>query len=143
MPLAGVGDWGAGLPSPNERFISAAEMRQRLEAAGPLSPAPGPNGNGPARYYRLPGAQGTIGFISPLSDHFCESCNRLRLTADGWLRGCLFSDQGVYIRPALDANASLPELQALIRQAVALKPERRPEALEAGVAGEAMSLIGG
>ena len=143
MPLEGVGDWGPGMPGANARLVTAAEMRSRLEGLGPLLPDPGPGGHGPARYYRLPNAAGTIGFISPLSDHFCESCNRLRLTADGWLRGCLFSDVGVHIKPALDAGADTAELQALIRQAIDTKPVARPAAMETGVAGQAMSMIGG
>ncbi len=143
MPLDGVGDWGPDMPGTDARLVTAAEMRSRLEGLGPLLPDPGPGGHGPARYYRLPGAAGTIGFISPLSDHFCKSCNRLRLTADGWLRGCLFSDVGVQVKPALDAGADTAELQALIRQAIDAKPEGRPAAMETGVAGRAMSMIGG
>ena len=143
MPLAGELDWGPGLPLADERLITAAEMRQRLEKLGPLLPDPGPGGHGPARYYRLPGAQGTLGFISAMSDHFCASCNRLRLTADGWLRGCLFSDEGVAIKHALENGSSQAEIQAVIGEAIARKPERHPDAFEASVAGRAMSLIGG
>ncbi len=143
MPLEGVGDWGPGMPPSGERTMTAAEMRSRLEKLEPLLPDPGPRGHGPARYYRWPGAQGTVGFISPLSEHFCGSCNRLRLTADGWLRGCLFSDVGIHVKPALDAGADVAELQALIRQAIDTKPEKRPAAIETRVAGPAMSMIGG
>src|SRR5450756_1592935 len=143
MPLEGAEDWGPGMPDAGERLMTATEMRGRLAGLGPLLPDPGPKGQGPARYYRLPGAPGTLGFISPMSDHFCESCNRLRLTADGWLRGCLFSDVGVHVKPALDAGADAAELQALIRQAIDAKPEGRPAAMETGVAGRAMSMIGG
>ena len=60
-----------------------------------------PIGWGPARYYEFPGAKGTVGFISPLSRHFCSQCNRLRLTADGKLRPCLFSDREIDVRSAL------------------------------------------
>ena len=58
-------------------------------------------GWGPARYFMFPGAQGTVGFISPLSRHFCGESNRLRLTADGKLRPCLFSDNEYNLRAAL------------------------------------------
>ena len=143
MPLQGAEDWGPGMPAAGERLVTAAEMQSRLSCVGDLLPDPGPGGHGPARYFRLPGARGTLGFISSLSDHFCASCNRLRLTADGWLRGCLFSDQGVFVKPALDGGAGPAELETLIRQAIELKPEKRPAAFEAGVAGPAMSAIGG
>jgi len=78
-----------------------------------------------------------------MSEHFCASCNRLRLTADGWLRACLFADEGAYIKPALEGGADLATLQALIRQAVGNKPEHRPFSGDVGVTGKAMSMIGG
>jgi cyclic pyranopterin phosphate synthase len=115
---------------------------RRVQTLGPLLPDAGPNGHGPARYYRLPNARGTLGFISPLSDHFCAACNRMRLTADGYLRACLFSDQGVYVKPALDGGASLEDLEGLIRQAAELKPECHSFET-GGVSGAAMSAIGG
>jgi GTP 3',8-cyclase len=118
-------------------------VRHRVEKVGPLEPTSGPCGHGPARYYRLPGAQGSVGFISPMSEHFCATCNRLRLTADGWLRACLFVDEGVHIKPALDAGADLTTLQALIRQVVGSKLEHRPFSGDVGVTGKAMSMIGG
>jgi cyclic pyranopterin phosphate synthase len=77
-------------------------------------------GNGPAKEFRLPGARGTIGFISPLGESFCQNCNRLRLTADGNLRPCLLSDIEVPLLPTLRAGE--PVLP-LIQKAVALKPE--------------------
>lgn len=147
MPV-GVGpdsglDWGPGMPPEDERFVSAAEMRARLAHLGPLQAVAGPNGNGPARYFRLPGARGTLGFISPLSNHFCATCNRLRLTADGQLRPCLFSERVVCLKPALDAGATRSELQALIRLALQRKPLERPRLATIGVADAAMSAIGG
>jgi cyclic pyranopterin phosphate synthase len=69
-----------------------------LHEYGELAPTPSPGGAGPARYFRLRGAVGTIGFIGAMSDHFCGSCNRIRLTAEGRLRNCLFSDEEVDIR---------------------------------------------
>ncbi len=143
MPIAGAEDWGEGMPAVADRLVPVAEMLDRLAALGPLVADGGPRGGGPARYYRLPGAPGSLGFISPISAHFCESCNRLRLTADGWLRTCLFSDAGVYLKPALDAGETNGRLSALFERAVALKPEARPELPTSSVAGQAMSLIGG
>jgi len=73
-------------------YVSAEEIKKRLGKCGELtrSDLP-PLGAGPARYYSLRGARGTIGFISPVSSHFCPECNRLRLTADGKMKPCLFS----------------------------------------------------
>jgi cyclic pyranopterin phosphate synthase len=143
MPVAGVADWGTDMPGSDERLITAAEIRQRLQMLGALLPEDGPRGNGPARYYRLPNALGTIGFINPISEHFCSTCNRMRLTADGYLRPCLFSDEGIYCKPALAQGANLSELQTLIRQASDIKPEQRSSLASDPVNGIAMSMIGG
>jgi len=104
-------------------FVSAEEMQQTLAALGELQPCLPPKGNGPAKYYRLPGASGTIGFITPISEHFCFSCNRLRLTADGRLLPCLLSDAEIDLIHPLREGASPDELKHLILEAVACKPE--------------------
>ncbi len=143
MPIAGVADWGEGWPSANERLVTIAEIKQRLRVLGALKPDGGPGGCGPAHYFRLPHAYGTVGFISPVSEHFCDSCNRMRLTADGYLRPCLFSDQGVYCKSALTDGASLTELQSLIRRAADIKPQSRPPFSDIAIRGDAMSMIGG
>lgn len=143
MPVGEELDWGSEMPAPEERFLPVSEMRQRVTALGTLTPVGGPHGNGPARYFHLPNAWGTIGFISPLSEHFCATCNRLRLTADGRLRPCLFSERGVPVKPALDSGVDVHELQALIRQAIGIKPLERPLPAAAAVAEEAMSILGG
>jgi cyclic pyranopterin phosphate synthase len=98
-----------------------------------------PGGWGPARYFRLPGAQGTIGVISPLSAHFCGECNRLRLTADGQLRTCLFSDDEIDVRTALRTGTD-DDVRALIRSALAHKPESH--SMQVGTL-RRMSQIGG
>ena len=72
-------------------LLPAGELRRSWRYE--LEPVEGPYGHGPAQYWRVPGAPGTIGFIAGVSEHFCESCNRLRLTADGRLRTCLFSGE--------------------------------------------------
>jgi cyclic pyranopterin phosphate synthase len=84
----------------------------------------GPSGNGPARYFALPGAAGAIGVISPLSHDYCERCNRVRLTADGHLRLCLFGDHAVDLRTPLRGGATTERLAALLRSAMLIKPER-------------------
>jgi cyclic pyranopterin phosphate synthase len=106
------------------QFVSASEMKQRLEPLGELTPYLPSVGNGPAKYFRLPHAKGAIGFITPISEHFCFQCNRLRLTADGRLRPCLLSDYEVDLKPSLRGNISSTELEKLIKQAVANKPQR-------------------
>lgn len=116
MPLV-----NRGIKAPE--FVSAAEMWQRLAPLGGLEACPPPVGDGPAKYYRLPGAEGTVGFITPVSEHFCFKCNRLRLTADGKLLPCLLSDQEVDLRPALRTGASEEEIGRLILEAIASKPE--------------------
>jgi cyclic pyranopterin phosphate synthase len=135
MPVGAQGEDGAGCTGENggwtpEDTVPTDEILQRLIVEGAaaglgtlegVSADGAPGGWGPAHYYRFPGAAGTIGVISPLSHHFCAECNRLRLTADGRLRTCLFSDD------ELDATAVLREgsdedVRALIRHALAIKP---------------------
>ncbi len=104
-------------------FLPAKEMWDTISSAGRLEPCQPLEGNGPASYYRLPGAKGTIGFITPVSDHFCFKCNRLRLTADGKLLPCLLAGKEIDLRSALRAGASPEDIRQLILEAVASKPE--------------------
>jgi len=104
-----------------DRFISADEVLRRIEAIEDLKPDAGPLGNGPAQYYRHPGAPGTVGVITPLSHNYCERCNRMRLTADGKLRTCLFGDHEVDLRGPLRDSGSI---EASVEQALAGKPKR-------------------
>ncbi len=108
----------------DHQFVSSDEILARLSAMGPLSPVPGPEGNGPARHYTLAGALGTIGLISPITHHFCGTCNRLRLTADGKLRTCLFSPDESDIKSLLRGGASDVEIMESVRLAIEKKPER-------------------
>lgn len=119
MPVSNEQDWGQGLPSVAERYVSVQKMHKLLAPLN-LEPVLIPNSIGPERTYRIPGASGTVGFISPLGDHFCNKCNRLRLTADGWLRSCLLVDKEISLREAFDSGA---DLQSFIKQAVSEKPE--------------------
>lgn len=89
---------------------------------GALDSTSAPIGWGPATYYKIPGSKGTIGFISAISNHFCATCNRLRLTADGKLRPCLFSDEELDIRSAL-RNGSEEDLRQIFNEALRIKPE--------------------
>ena len=104
------------------RLFPVSEMRKRIESLGVLEPWKVDVGNGPAKYFRLPGASGTIGFITPVTEHFCYQCNRLRLTADGKLRPCLLSEDEIALREPLRRGATADELKNLIEKAVAGKP---------------------
>ena len=104
--------------------VPSVEVQQHVSSLGRLEPCMSITGNGPARYYRLAGGQGTIGFINPLTEiYFCSRCNRMRLTPDGKLRPCLLGDDEIDLRTPLRSNASMDELKRLILKAVASKPE--------------------
>ena len=107
-----------------DAYISSDEILERVRSIGDLRPSSGPGGNGPARYYAFDGAPGAVGVISPLSHDYCERCNRVRLTADGRLRLCLFGDHQIDLRSPLRAGASKDEIAAILRSAMLIKPER-------------------
>lgn len=101
-------------------------------------------GGGPAKYFTLPGAKGAFGFIAPVSEHFCHTCNRIRLTADGKLRPCLLSNQEVDIKSELRSGADDESIIRLFFKAVQQKPAgHRLEAEERQSFGRRMSQIGG
>ncbi len=116
--------WGEQDVVPSEELFDVINERARAEGLGPLVPAGGdrPEGWGPARYFEFPGARGTVGFISPLSRHFCSECNRLRLTADGKLRPCLFSDREFDLRAAV-REGSDDAVRAVVMEAIGAKPD--------------------
>ncbi len=125
------------------RLFSVKEMRKRIETLGKLEPWKVEVGNGPAKYFRLPGAKGTVGFITPVTEHFCYQCNRLRLTADGKLRPCLLSEQEIDLREAVRSGASHEEIKRLIEKAIACKPERHYLAEGKKQKGRPFSQVGG
>ncbi len=106
-------------------FVPTEEIRRQIEKElGPLEPSQTKVGFGPARYFKLPRAKGNIGFISPVSqEHFCETCNRMRLTADGKLRPCLLTDQEVDLKSILRGGADEEALRKGILDVVAAKPD--------------------
>jgi cyclic pyranopterin phosphate synthase len=125
-------------------YVSATEILDRIRAVGELAPIDGPPGNGPARYYAFPGAPGSVGVISPLSHDYCETCNRVRLSADGRLKLCLFGDHFIDLRTPVRDGASDDDLIAIFRGAMYVKPERHH--LDIGQTASAMralSEIGG
>jgi cyclic pyranopterin phosphate synthase len=112
---------GANLELSQQQFVSCAEALREVKEIDQLEPVAGPFGNGPARYYQFPGAPGTIGVITPMSHNYCDRCNRMRLTADGQLRPCLFGHIQTNLRDPLRAGA---DLVPLIEQTLRIKPER-------------------
>jgi len=106
-----------------ERTVSSCELKERIERFGKLKPVEDMRGAGPARYFGMNGAVGTLGFISPISEHFCTSCNRLRLTAEGKLRSCLFLDDEIDVRETLRSDASEENIKRLIKRALLNKPK--------------------
>ena len=124
-----------------DRVVPSDEILARLARIAPLvADARPPRGNGPAAYYRFAGAPGSIGVITPMSHTYCGDCNRVRLTADGRLRTCLYGDEEVNFRDALRAGEPLAPLYAA---ALAAKP-REHALLQMKVGGlRALSEIGG
>lgn len=134
MP-AGNGFWNEA------RYFSLLPFIQRLQQELSLTPEPSPGG-GPAQNYRLPGARGTLGFITAVSRHFCEHCNRLRLTADGKLRSCLFGQAEVEIKSKISQGDEA--VRAAFKEALAQKPACGFEGvLPQGFSCRVMSQIGG
>lgn len=139
MPIQNQVSWGKDFPSPQEVYLSVQEMWAIL-APLQLQPLSEQVGSGPARLYSLPGALGAVGFISPIGEHFCQNCNRLRLTADGHLRPCLLSDIEVPILQALRAEE---DLLPFFEKAISLKPEGHELARHHNPQSRCMRQIGG
>lgn len=112
-----------GMPM-DEKPLLTPEIKARVEKSGPLYPVVSSQGDGPARRFRFKDAPGEVGFISAVSEHFCGTCNRLRLTASGQLRPCLLSDTSVDVAGVLRNGCSDENLFDLFRLAAALKHER-------------------
>ena len=112
----------SGLDFLPESRLPAAQILEALSAIDRLEPLSRPEAAGPALLYRFPGSVGRIGLIPAVSQHFCGDCNRLRVTADGRVRPCLFSGAELDLRQMLRSGASDGELEAQLRQAVGAKP---------------------
>ncbi|HBS58826.1 MAG TPA: GTP 3',8-cyclase MoaA [Firmicutes bacterium] len=106
----------------NKMLLPVAEMQAVLAAQGFDKLIPEAHGDGPADVYRVPGALGTLGFISPVTRHFCEECNRIRLTADGRIKPCLLSNQEYNIKQVMRAGCSDDELADYLRDVILHKP---------------------
>jgi cyclic pyranopterin phosphate synthase len=117
MPMGDTGRNATG------HFVDLQQVKARLARRFDLIPGMMPGG-GPARYVRVAGTDLHIGFITPISQHFCETCNRVRLSVDGTIYTCLGDEHKLELRPRLRAGCSDTDLEDAIREAIALKPER-------------------
>ncbi|MFB3812984.1 MAG: GTP 3',8-cyclase MoaA [Terriglobales bacterium] len=135
MPTAAARDWKA-------LCVPGSEVLERIRRHYALAPLDSSELAGPAKNYSIPGSLGAIGIITPMSCHFCDNCNRIRVTASGLAKGCLFSTQGIDLKPHL-RHANNDSLREILRQIVTNKPVRH-ELLSAGNHSfVAMSQIGG
>ncbi|MBF2026867.1 MAG: GTP 3',8-cyclase MoaA [Oscillatoriales cyanobacterium C42_A2020_001] len=127
-------------------WVSSEELRCRIRDRWGLTDGQ-VRGNGPADVFQIPGAKGTLGFISQMSECFCDRCNRMRLSADGWLRPCLLNETGqIDLRSQLRSGVPLHELRQQVRELVLLKPEINYKERDSGTTGRysrTMSQIGG
>ena len=117
MPIGASTLWDKG------KYISSQEIMELVKPLGKLEPVSAKRMDGPARIYRLPGAVGSVGFISPISHHFCDRCNRLRLTSEGRLRSCLLSDKETDLKTRLRSGATDEEIRELIVATILDKPK--------------------
>ena len=126
-------------------YVGTAEMQRLIAPRFALEPVKRGElqGNGPARYWRIPGAPGSVGFISQRSHDFCEACNRVRLTADGRLRHCLLSDHELDVRGLLRAGTPAASIRAAIEADLQTKLERHRGVDGIATHARTMSQIGG
>ena len=139
MPVGGCGPRSTSDSLTKDEVMVAL---QELGTAGPgelVAVAP-PMGWGPARYYRFPGYAGTIGFIGSVSGHFCSECNRLRMTADGRLKNCLFSSEEIEVKDAIQARE---RERVVARILESLERKSFDKDVETGRASRGMSQVGG
>jgi GTP 3',8-cyclase len=124
MPMGATGQ--------DASYLDLGPVQRRLQLKFGLRPQAAELGGGPARYWSTADGSASIGFITPLSQHFCATCNRVRLSVDGTLYMCLGQEQTYPLRPLLRGGASDAELEQAIRAAIELKPRehdfnRQPE----------------
>lgn len=136
MPIAPHKLWA------ENKYVATDEIKKRVAALNPIKPVR-IRRLGPARYYRYENAPGVLGFISPISHHFCSACNRLRMTCDGKLRPCLFSETEVDIKSAVRSGISDTEIEGLLKHAVEIKPRSHALNSDKGFDHLTMARIGG
>jgi cyclic pyranopterin phosphate synthase len=118
MPSGNGEEWKEG------DILTISQIKNRLEHIGKLIPIPSGQWDGPAKRYRIEGAVGEIGLIGAVSSHFCDDCNRIRLTPDGKIRTCLFSDEEIDVKEFLRKGGSDQDLKGRLFMALMTKPER-------------------
>ncbi|MDX2273155.1 MAG: GTP 3',8-cyclase MoaA [Cyanobacteriota bacterium] len=128
-------------------WVDSAQLRQRLQQRFGLTTG-AVVGHGPADVFRIPGAAGTVGFISQMSECFCDRCNRMRLSADGWLRPCLLNETGqIDLKTQLRQGSPLADLREQVGQLLLIKPDINFKQRDSGTTGNpyrrTMSQIGG
>ncbi len=127
-------------------WVASEELRRQIRDRWGLAEGQ-VRGNGPADIFQIPGAKGTLGFISQMSECFCDRCNRMRLSADGWLRPCLLNETGqIDLKGGLRSGVPLSDLRRQVRELVFLKPEINYKERDSGTTGRyarTMSQIGG
>ncbi|MBD1843553.1 GTP 3',8-cyclase MoaA [Cyanobacteria bacterium FACHB-63] len=130
----------------DQGWIDSEKIRQQIRERWGLTEA-NVRGNGPADVFKIPGAKGTLGFISQMSECFCDRCNRMRLSADGWLRPCLLNEIGqIDLKTQLRSGVSTRELRQQVSELLGLKPEINYKQRQSGTTGKylrTMSQIGG
>ena len=140
MPIGNVHLFG------DRGWVSSADLRQQIRDRWGLTESQ-VRGAGPADVFQIPGAKGTLGFISQMSECFCDRCNRMRLSADGWLRPCLLNETGqIDLKTALRSGISTAQLQEQVSSLLAIKPEINFKGRDSGNKGiytRTMSQIGG
>ncbi len=141
MPIGNAGLFG------DKGWVDSEHLRQQIRSQWGLTESQ-VRGNGPADVFKIPGAKGTLGFISQMSECFCDRCNRMRLSADGWLRPCLLNEIGqLDLKTALRSGVSTLEICHQVQELLTLKPEINYKQRESGASGETyaktMSQIGG
>ncbi len=127
-------------------WVASALLRQRIGEAFGLTESQ-VRGNGPADIFQIPGAKGTLGFISQMSECFCDRCNRMRLSADGWLRPCLLNESNqIDLKTQLRAGVNIAHIREQVSQLLVMKPEINFKQRQSGTTGayaRTMSQIGG
>jgi cyclic pyranopterin phosphate synthase len=128
-------------------WISSEELRQQIRQKWGLQESQ-IQGNGPADVFQIPGAKGTLGFISQMSECFCDRCNRMRLSADGWLRPCLLNETGqINLKAALRQGVNTDQIRQQVKELLVIKPEinfkQRESGTDHGIYRRTMSQIGG
>ena len=128
-------------------WVPSEEIREKIKQKWGLIES-NIKGNGPADVFKIPGAKGTLGFISQMSECFCDRCNRMRLSADGWLRPCLLNETGqINLKNLLRNNATTIDIKEKVAHLLALKPEinykERESGNDTGIYNRTMSQVGG